>query len=119
MLRNRRIAADEVLLDDNAASNGLDGAVENSDETIARGLHQISMVLDDAGFDEIPLDPLDADMRAFLVGLHQATVGCDVTDNDGCETTRHSAVRRRLVLIPGSEVANFAHRGELHKTCRR
>jgi hypothetical protein len=51
-------------------------------------------------------------MRSFLVGLHQATVGRDVTDNDGCETTRpYAAVRRRLVMISGSEVANFAHRG--------
>jgi hypothetical protein len=58
-------------------------------------------------------------MRAFLVGLHQATVGRDVTDNDGCETTRpYAAVRRRLVMIPGSEVANFAHCGALHRLAR-
>ncbi|MFK4702033.1 hypothetical protein ABIF42_007627 [Bradyrhizobium diazoefficiens] len=109
MLRKRGIAADEILLDDDAAANGLNRAIEDSDEAVARRLHQASMVLDDTGLDEVPLNPLDADMRAFLVGLHQAAVGSDVTDNDCCETTRHGAVRRRLVLIPGSEVANFAH----------
>jgi hypothetical protein len=76
------------------------------------------VVLDDAGLDEIPLDPLDADVRALLVGLHQAAVGSDVTDNDGRETTRHRAVCGRLV-IPGSEVANFAHCGGTPQTTRQ
>ncbi|MGY2938292.1 hypothetical protein ACVWZK_003254 [Bradyrhizobium sp. GM0.4] len=111
VLRKRGVAADEILLDDDAASDGLDRTVENRDEAIARRLHQTSVVLDDAGLDEIPLDPLDADVRALFVGLHQAAVGSDVTDNDGREATRHRAVRRRLV-IPGSEVANFAHCGD-------
>ncbi|MGY3425890.1 hypothetical protein ACVWZW_006394 [Bradyrhizobium sp. F1.13.4] len=115
LLRKRGVAADEILLDDDAASDGLDRTVENRDEAIARRLHQTSIVLDDAGPDEIPLDPLDADVRALLVGLHQAAVGSDVTDNDGREATRHRAVRRRLV-IPGSEVANFAHRGGTPQT---
>src|SRR3954471_15905048 len=76
------------------------------------------MVLDDAGLDEIPLDPFDADMRTLLVGLHQATVGSDVADNDRCETTRHSAVWRRPILISGSEVANFAHFAGTPQTCK-
>ncbi|WP_247389809.1 MULTISPECIES: hypothetical protein [unclassified Bradyrhizobium] len=77
------------------------------------------MVLDDTGLDEIPLDPLDANMRAFLVGLHQAAVGGNVTDNDRGKTTRHPAVLRRLIVASGSEVANFAHCGALHKLAKR
>ncbi|WP_345946671.1 MULTISPECIES: hypothetical protein [unclassified Bradyrhizobium] len=50
------------------------------------------MVFDDAGPDEVPLDPLDADVRALFVGLHQTTVGSYVTDYDGGETTRPDAV---------------------------
>src|SRR6185369_15871537 len=114
-LRKRGVAPDEILLNDDAAANGLDGTVEDRDEAVSRRLHQRSMVFDDAGLDEIPLDPLDANMRAFLVGLHQAAVGSDVTDDDCGETTRHRAVWRRLVMISGSEVTNLAHCGELHK----
>src|SRR5262249_46335097 len=107
MLRKRGVAADEVLLDDDAAANGLNRTIENGNEAIARRLHQTSMVLDDAGLDEVALDPLDADMRAFLVRLHQAAVGRDVTDDNSGKATRHRAVRRRLALIPRFEVANF------------
>src|ERR1044072_167416 len=112
MLRERGIAADEVLLNHDAAANGLNRAVEDGDEAIARGLHQTSMVLDDAGLNDIALDPLDADMRSLLVRLHDAAVGSDVADNDRRETARHGAVWRRLILIAGSEVANFAHAGD-------
>ncbi|WP_346659017.1 hypothetical protein [Bradyrhizobium sp. 76] len=50
------------------------------------------MVLDDAGLDEIPLNPLDTDVGALFVRLHQATVGSYITDNDRCETTRPDAM---------------------------
>src|SRR5207253_2528777 len=56
-LRKRGVAADEILLDDDAASHGFDRTVENRDEAVARRLHQTSMVLDNARLDEIPLDP--------------------------------------------------------------
>lgn len=96
MFRLRSVAADEILLDDDAASNSLDGTIENRNEAIAGRLHQASMVLDDAGHDEIPLDPLDAGVRALLVSLHQATVGRDIADNDRSESPRQRPARRRL-----------------------
>ena len=119
MLRKRGVAADQILLDDDAASNGLDGAIENGDEAIARRLHQRAMVLDDAGLDDIPFDPLDASMRSLLVVLHDATVRGDITDDDRRKATRHGAVRGRPVLVSGSEVANFAHCGDSTRDKRR
>src|SRR5215471_11650901 len=118
LLRKRGVATNEILLNDDAAPNGLDGAVEDCDEAVAGRLDQTSMVLGDAGLDEIPLYPLDADVRTFFVGLHQAAIGRNVADDDRCEATRHPAAQRRLALIPRFEVANFTHRGA-PPTCKR
>lgn len=56
----RRIAAKQVLLDDNTAPDSLDGTVESRDEAIPCGLDQLAVMFGDARFNEIALDPPDA-----------------------------------------------------------
>ncbi len=70
MLRLRCVASNHVLLDNDAAPHSLDRAVENRDKTIAGGFNEPSMVLCNAGLDEIALDPLDASVRSFFIELH-------------------------------------------------
>ena len=91
MLGQRCVAANQILLDDDAAPDGFDGTIENRDETVARGFNKLAVMFDDAGFDEVALDPLDAVVRPFLVDLHQAAVAGDIACDD-----RRKAARRRL-----------------------
>ena len=86
VLGQRCVAANQILLDDDAAPDGFDGTVENCDEAVACGLNKLAVVFFDAGFDEVTLDPLDAIMRAFLVDLHQPAVAEDIACYDRGKT---------------------------------
>ena len=70
------------MLDHDAGSDGLDRAVENGDEAVARGFEKPAVVLFDSGLDEVALDPLDAVVRPFLVDLHLAAVAGDIAGHD-------------------------------------
>jgi len=111
MLRQRRVAADQILLDDDAASDGFDGTVENRDEAVACGFDELPVVLDDAGFDEITLDPLDARVRSLFIDLHQPAVAGDIACNDRSKTARHR-LARRLANSARLDIANFCHGSE-------
>ena len=108
MLGQRCIAANHILLDHDAAADGFDGTIENRDKPVARGFNKLAVMFDDAGFDEVALDPLDARVRPFLVDLHQAAVAGDIACHDG-----RKAARRRLARwLAGSarlELANLGH----------
>src|ERR1700761_7152123 len=108
MLRNRCVAANEILLNDDGAADCLDRAVEDGDKAIAGSLDQNSMVFCNRWLDEITLDPLDARMRAFLVLLHEPAVARDVAGNDCRKPSRHRAAWR-MPILPRFEVANFPH----------
>ena len=90
------------------ASDGLDRAVENRDEAVARGFDKLAVVLFDAGLDEVALDPLDAGVRPLFVDLHQAAVAGDIAGYD-----RSKAPRRWLARwLTGSarlDVTNLGH----------
>ena len=49
MLGQRCIAANQILLDHDAASDGFDGTVENRDEAVARGFDKPAVMFGDAG----------------------------------------------------------------------
>src|ERR1700747_806393 len=67
MVRHRCISADHVLLDDNAAPDGFDRAIEGRNESVAGGFDEPAVVLENARLYQIALDPSDARMRSFLV----------------------------------------------------
>ena len=46
MLGQRCIAANHILLDHDAAPDGLDGTIENRDEAVARGFNKLAVVFD-------------------------------------------------------------------------
>ena len=70
MFGNRRVAADQVLLDDNAAAYRFDGTVENRDEAVPGRLDQLSMMFCYAGFYQVALNTLNAVVRSFFVDFH-------------------------------------------------
>src|SRR5262249_18050396 len=76
------VAPGHVLLNDDRTSHRLERAVENGDEAVARGLDEPAVVLGDAGFDEIALDPLHTDVCTFFIVLHEAAVASDITSDD-------------------------------------
>src|SRR3954454_9307318 len=88
MLRDRCVAANQVLLDDNTAAYSLDGTVKNRDEAIAGRFDQLAVMFCDAWFYKIALDPLDAIVGPLLVHLHQAAVTGDVACNYCSQTAR-------------------------------
>ncbi len=109
MLRQRCVASDHVLLDDDAAADGFDGAVENRNKAVAGGFDQPAVVFGDAGLEEIALDPLDAVVRSFFVELHQAAVAGDIACHDRRKTARRCCAAWRLAMLARFKVANFAH----------
>jgi hypothetical protein len=108
MLRQRCVATDQILLDDDAAPDGFDGTVENCDKAVPRSLNQFPVVFDYAGLDEVALDPLDATVRSFLIDLHQAAVACDIARDNRSKTTR-CRLTRRLATSARFNIANFSH----------
>src|SRR3974390_897880 len=93
--RQRRVASGHVLLNDDAAAHRLDRTVKYRDEAIASGLDESSVVFRDAGLDEVALDSLDAQMRAFFIDLHETAVARDVTSHDCRKTSRRQPARWR------------------------
>src|SRR4029077_5585702 len=112
MLRQRCVAADQILLDDDAASDGLDGTVENRDKAVARCFDEFSVVFDDAGLDELALDPLDAVVRSLFIDLHQAAIARDIACNDRRKATRGRLARGLAASSARFDVANFRHGSE-------
>src|SRR5262249_25294949 len=108
VLRKGSIAADQILLDHDAAPHGLDGTVEDRDEAVSGGLDQLAVVLGNSRFNEFALGPLDADMRALFVELHEAAIAGDVAHNDGGKAPRRDFVGR-LAWLARFEFANFGH----------
>ncbi len=70
MLRQRCVAPNHVLLNDNSDSYGFNRTIKDSNEAVAGGLDEPSVVLRNAGLNEVSLDPLDASVRPFFVELH-------------------------------------------------
>ena len=97
VLGQRCVAANQILLDDDAAPDGFDGTVENCDETVACGFNKLAVMFVDAGFDEVALDPLDAVVRPLLVDLHQAAVAGDIACDDRSKTARRRLARRLTI----------------------
>jgi hypothetical protein len=106
-----------VLLDDDAASNGRNGTIENGNEAIARRIHQTSMMLDDAGLDEIALDPLEADMRALLVGLHRR-LARSTPKSIACKVRAITSLARNKQSTIGSELLAKRRRSGSNRKCR-
>src|SRR4051812_18791778 len=94
MLRDRCVAANQVLLNDNTAAYGLDGTVKDRDEAVARRFDQLAVMFCDARFDKIAFDPLDAAVRPLLIDLHQAAVTGDVPSHYCSKTARPRLARR-------------------------
>jgi hypothetical protein len=63
-------AFNHALPDENAASRGCDGAVENRNKSIAGGFDQPSVVLQNTGSYEFALDTLYSTVRSFFIDLH-------------------------------------------------
>ena len=97
MLRQRCVASNHVLLDDDAAPHGFDRTVENRNEAVAGGLDEPSVVLGNAGLYKVALDPLDASVRSFFIEF--ALGGCSPryrqrqSQPDGEASTRAGAHR--------------------------
>src|SRR5882757_7471615 len=98
MLGLRCVASHHVLLDDDAASHGFDGTVEDRKKAVAGGFNQPPMVLCDAGLNEFALDPLDAIVRSLFIDLHEPAVARDVARDDRRKTARCWLLR--LLSIP-------------------
>jgi hypothetical protein len=75
-------------LDDDAAPHGLDGTVENRNETVTRGFDEPAVVLCNAGLYEVALDPFYATVRPFLIDFHQPAVARDISSDDRGKTPR-------------------------------
>src|SRR6202011_2592625 len=88
MLRQRCVASNHVLLDDDAASHGFDGTIKDRNKTVAGGFDEPSVMLCNAGLYEVALDPLDTTVRSFLIDLHQAAVARDIARDNRSKTTR-------------------------------
>jgi hypothetical protein len=88
MLRHRCVASNHVLLDDDTAPHSFDRAVENRNKSVTGGFDEPSVMPNDAGLDEVTLDPLHAKMRSFFIDLHQAAVARDIASNNRSKTPR-------------------------------
>jgi len=64
----RLVALNDVLPDDNAASRGFNGIIENRSKSIGRGFDQPSVVLKNTGLYEFALDLLYSTARFFPIG---------------------------------------------------
>src|SRR4051794_13744289 len=111
MLGYRRVAANQVLLDDNAAAYRFDGTVENRNEAVPGRLDQLPMMFRDAGLYQVALDPLDAVVRSFFVDFHEPAVAGDIACNDGSQSPR-AWLARRLASSARLDVADFSHRSD-------
>ncbi len=89
MLRQCCVATNQILLDDDAAPDRFDGTVENRDKAVTSGLDQPSVMLGNARLDKVPLDPLDAIVRSFLIGFHQAAVGRYIAGDNRSQAARY------------------------------
>src|SRR6516225_2376053 len=110
--RQRRVASRHVLLDDDAAAHRLDRTVKYRDKTIASGLDEPSVMFRDAGLDEVALDSLDAQMRAFFIDLHETAVARDVTSHDCRKTSWRQPAPRRIgvaCILGGINIAKPWH----------
>jgi hypothetical protein len=88
VLRHRCVASNHVLLDNDTAPNSFDRTVENRNKSVTSGFDEPSVMPDDAGLDEVTLDPLHAKMRSFLIDLHEAAVACDIAGDNRSKTAR-------------------------------
>jgi hypothetical protein len=88
MLRHRSVASNHVLLDDDTASNSFDRTVENRNKSVTGGFDESSVMTQNAGLDEVTLEPLHAKMRSFLIDLHEAAVACDIAGDNRSKTAR-------------------------------
>src|SRR3954462_3081901 len=88
VLRDRCVAANQVLLNDDTAAYSLDGTVKDRNEAIPCRFNQLAVMFDDARLDEIALDPLDAVVCPLLVDLHEAAITGDVACNNGGQSAR-------------------------------
>src|SRR4029079_8710165 len=100
MLRYRGVAANQVLLDHDAAANRFDGTVENRDESVPGGFDELAVMFCNAGFYQIALDSLDAVVGPFLVNLHQPAVAGDIPCNDRRQAARTWPARSIGSLYP-------------------
>src|SRR6185312_15451814 len=93
ILRERGIAPEHVLLNDDAAAYGFDGAVKDRNEPVAGRFDEPTLMLDNAGLDKVALDALHAHMRAFFIDFHQSAIADDITRDDRGETARQQRAR--------------------------
>src|SRR5262249_41371527 len=98
LVRQRGIAADHALLNDDCAAHGFNRAVEHGQETIARMLDGPAVMLGDGWLDEFAPMPLDASMGSFLIHAHQPAVSRDIGRDDCSQAARHLIRRRRSVF---------------------
>src|ERR1700748_259821 len=93
MLRQRCIASDHVLLDDDTASHRFDGAVENCQKAVAGRFDKLTVVLDDGRLYEVAHDPFHTLVRSFLIDLHETAVASDIACDNRGKTARHRPAR--------------------------
>lgn len=118
VLRQRSVASHQILLNHDAAADGLDGAVENRNEPIAGGFNKPAVMFCDAGLNEIALDALDTVVRAFFVDLHQTAVTGDIACHDGRKAARYWFAwwcANSACL----DVANLGHGSDCSKSCKQ
>src|SRR5206468_2735024 len=66
-----KVAPHHALLDDYGTANGFHRAVKHGKKPIASGLYEAPTMLDDGGVYQLTQEPLDARVRALLIGFHQ------------------------------------------------
>src|SRR5690349_4142985 len=86
LTRERRVTPDHALLDDDAAADGFDRAVEYREKTVTGAFNKSSVMLDDRGVNELAPIPLHARVRALLIHCHESAVAGDISGQDSRET---------------------------------
>src|SRR5882757_2276539 len=107
MLRQRCVASDHVLLNDDSAADGFDGTVENGEKAVTGGFDELAVVPHDAGLDEVALDPFHTAVRSLFIDLHEAAVASDITGHNRGKTAR--LTRGLTAGLARLDIADISH----------
>jgi hypothetical protein len=119
--RDRCVAPDHGLLNNNGAADSFDRTIEHRQKAIAGIFDKPSVVLRNRRFNDFAPVPLHPRVRSFLVVPHQAAIAGYVTRHDGRKATRRPfrriaifAATKRIYLT--ARVLSVAHNDNLRRS---
>jgi hypothetical protein len=95
--RQRCVAPNHALLNDDGASDGFNWAIEHRQKAVTRIFDKPAVVLRDRRFNNFAPLPLHPRVRSFFVAPHQAAIASYVTSHD-CRKAARSPLGRIAVF---------------------